>query len=140
MASLLATRAFQASILLMEFGNSSSTATNDSNYNAWFSILADNYLFLYTLFLNSNTTGFLVSLIIILVLINGSPLRRRFFMWVLLVIMWVAISASALAYLVSVAAFTPEFANSLLLKSQGNSNCSVGLDRLDDPASSWTYN
>ncbi|XP_022730925.1 ankyrin repeat-containing protein BDA1-like [Durio zibethinus] len=125
-ASLLATMAFQAGVNPPSAvwqdtspSGSSSTASNDSNeshHKAGSSIMADNYPFLYTSFLISNTTGFLASLSIILLLISGLPLRRRFFMWVLMVIMWVAITAMAFAYLVSIAAFTPEKANSLLLR------------------------
>ncbi|XWS70739.1 hypothetical protein CRYUN_Cryun03dG0074300 [Craigia yunnanensis] len=64
--------------------------------------------FSYTFFIISNTTGFLASLSIILLLISGLPLRRRFFMWVLMVIMWVAITAMALTYLASLSVATPE--------------------------------
>ncbi|XVF34591.1 hypothetical protein REPUB_Repub18cG0071800 [Reevesia pubescens] len=123
-ASLLATMAFQAGVNpssgvwqdTSPNGNFSLTASNDSIHKAGFSILADNDQRLYSIFLISNTTGFLASLSIILLLISGLPLRHRFFVWVLMVIMWVAVTAMALAYLVSISAFTPESENSLLLK------------------------
>ncbi|KAJ4717508.1 Ankyrin repeat family protein [Melia azedarach] len=52
-----------------------------------------------------NTTGFLAALSIILLLISGLPLKRRFFMWILMVIMWVAITAMALTYQASINLF-----------------------------------
>lgn len=49
-----------------------------------------------------NTTGFLASLSIILLLISGLPINSRLFMWILMVIMWVAITAMAMTYAVSI--------------------------------------
>ncbi|KAL1532600.1 ankyrin repeat-containing protein BDA1-like [Salvia divinorum] len=46
-----------------------------------------------------NTVAFISSLSIILLLTSGLPIRRRFFMWILLVITWIAISAVAGSYL-----------------------------------------
>ena len=121
-ASLLATMAFQAGVNPPSGvwqdtspSGSSSTASNNSNHTAGFSIMADNYPHLFSRFIISNTVGFLASLSIILLLISGLPLRRRFFMWVLMVIMWVAITAMAFTYLASVTAFTPEHEMSLQL-------------------------
>ena len=117
-ASLLVTMAFQAGVnppagVWQDTSPSdSSTASDDSNHYAGFSIMADNYPELYISFIIYNTVGFLASLSIILLLISGLPLRRRFFMWVLMVIMWVAITAMALTYLASVSVLTPKDAYS----------------------------
>ncbi|XP_042043358.1 ankyrin repeat-containing protein BDA1-like [Salvia splendens] len=46
-----------------------------------------------------NTVAFISSLSIILLLTSGLPIRRRFFMWILMVIIWIAISASAWSYI-----------------------------------------
>ncbi|XP_047973977.1 ankyrin repeat-containing protein BDA1-like [Salvia hispanica] len=46
-----------------------------------------------------NTVAFISSLSIILLLTSGLPIRRRFFMWILMVIIWVAISAAAGSYI-----------------------------------------
>ncbi|KAK8682951.1 hypothetical protein V6N13_039029 [Hibiscus sabdariffa] len=92
-ASLLAAMAFQAGVnppsgVWQDNGVSgfSTTESNGKNHTAGLSVLADNNSDVYTIFLICNTTGFLASLSIILLLISGLPLRRRFFMWVLMVI------------------------------------------------------
>ncbi|XP_076888520.1 uncharacterized protein LOC143538961 isoform X2 [Bidens hawaiensis] len=53
------------------------------------------------IFLVSNTVCFVSTLSIILLLISGLPfLKRRFFMWVLMVIMWIATTSMSVTYLV----------------------------------------
>ncbi|KAJ0030246.1 hypothetical protein Pint_14367 [Pistacia integerrima] len=53
-------------------------------------------------FFTSNTIGFVASLCIILLLVSGLPFcKRKLFTWILMVILWVAISALTLAYLSS---------------------------------------
>lgn len=48
-------------------------------------------------------TGFVASLSIILLLVSGLPfIKRRFFIWILIVITWTTISSMAAAYLVMV--------------------------------------
>ncbi|KAH6826286.1 hypothetical protein C2S53_012247 [Perilla frutescens var. hirtella] len=71
------------------------------------SVLAKNYPALYDRFYIANTTSFVASLSIILLLISGLPLRRRFFMWILIVITWIAITALALCYAIAVYVVTP---------------------------------
>ncbi|PON95968.1 Transmembrane protein [Trema orientale] len=62
----------------------------------------------YHYYLYCNTVGFISSLSIILLLITGLPFCRKFFMWVLTVIMWVTITAMALTYIISIYVFTPQ--------------------------------
>ncbi|KAK8602131.1 hypothetical protein V6N13_058215 [Hibiscus sabdariffa] len=129
-ASLLAAMAFQAGVnppsgVWQDNGSSgfSSTESNGKNHTAGLSVLADNYSDVYTVFLIGNTTGFLASLSIILLLISGLPLRRRFFMWVLMVIMWVAITAMALAYLACIIALTPDHSYSSVITILATAMC-----------------
>ncbi|KAK9273484.1 hypothetical protein L1049_018294 [Liquidambar formosana] len=61
----------------------------------------------YPRFLAYNTTGFIASLSIILLLITGLPFKNRFFMWILTLIMWVAITSMALTYGISVNILKP---------------------------------
>ncbi|KAK8602134.1 hypothetical protein V6N13_058212 [Hibiscus sabdariffa] len=125
-ASLLAAMAFQAGVnppsgVWQDNGPSgfSSTESNGKNHTAGLSVLADNYPRGYTKFLIWNTTGFLASLSIILLLISGLPLRRRFFMWVLMVIMWLAVTAMASAYLACIVALTPDHSYSSVINILG---------------------
>ncbi|XP_031273358.1 ankyrin repeat-containing protein BDA1-like [Pistacia vera] len=80
--------------------------TSDPYHEAGESIMADtsssHYYSLSNLFFTSNTIGFVASLCIILLLVSGLPfIKRRLFTWILMVILWVAISALTLAYLFS---------------------------------------
>ncbi|KAG8375719.1 hypothetical protein BUALT_Bualt10G0129700 [Buddleja alternifolia] len=61
---------------------------------------------IYCRFLIYNTTSFISSLSIILLLVSGIPVRRRVFMWILMVIMWIAVSSTALTYAVSIETHT----------------------------------
>lgn len=56
----------------------------------------------YNRFLVYNTTSFMSSLSIILLLVSGVPIRRRELVWILMVIMWIAVSSTALTYAVSI--------------------------------------
>ncbi|KAK0570947.1 hypothetical protein LWI29_008856 [Acer saccharum] len=115
-ASLIATMAFQVVVnppggVWQE--NSTSISGADvplSSYKprhmAGTSIFSDYYPGEYLGFLIANTIGFLASLSIILLLISGLPIGRRFFMWTLMVIMWIAISAMTFTYILAIYALT----------------------------------
>ncbi|KAF8010889.1 hypothetical protein BT93_J1507 [Corymbia citriodora subsp. variegata] len=108
-ASLTATMAFQVGVN-PPGGFWQETTQGDSSTNphtAGFSILADNYPVGYSRFLAINTSGFLASLSVILLLVSGLPLRRRFFMLILMVIMWIVITSIALTYALTITVFTP---------------------------------
>ncbi|OMO57712.1 hypothetical protein COLO4_35168 [Corchorus olitorius] len=88
----------------------------NKDHTAGFSIMADNFPIDYRDFLIYNTSGFVASLSIILLLISGLPLKRRVFMWILMIIMWVAITAMALTYVKAISVFTPDHQYAAALK------------------------
>lgn len=102
-ASLIATMAFQVGanppggLWQDNFVGDAKTPA----HNAGSSILADLSPEAYGHFLTSNSIAFVASLSIILLLVSGLPIRSRILMWVLMVIMWVAITAIAVTYLLS---------------------------------------
>ncbi|XP_019153840.1 PREDICTED: ankyrin repeat-containing protein ITN1-like [Ipomoea nil] len=62
----------------------------------------------YSLFLVANTTSFLASLSIILLLISGLPLNRKLFMYIMMIIMWVAITGMGFSYFLCINMITPD--------------------------------
>ncbi|KAJ4846583.1 hypothetical protein Tsubulata_045740, partial [Turnera subulata] len=106
-ASLIATMAFQAGI-----NPPCGFWQEDSvGHEAGHSILATKYPDIYRFFVAYNTVSFLASLCVILLLISGLPLKRRFSLWILTVIMWIAMISTGLTYSVSLCAMsrTSEF-------------------------------
>lgn len=108
-ASLIATTAFQAGI------NPPGGVWQDdtSGGSAGRSIMATKDQNRYKWFLYLNTGGFIASLSIILMLITGLPFKRKFFMWILTVVMLVTITTMALSYRESVLYLTPNVAAEL---------------------------
>ncbi|XP_042507953.1 ankyrin repeat-containing protein BDA1-like [Macadamia integrifolia] len=78
------------------------------NHTVGTSVMADDSPFWYLMFLICCTLSFVGSLSITLFLISGLPLRRRFFMWILMVSMWVIITSLVLAHVVSISQLTPK--------------------------------
>ncbi|PIN07436.1 hypothetical protein CDL12_19990 [Handroanthus impetiginosus] len=52
----------------------------------------------YKSFIRSNTIAFVSSLSATLLLISGLPFRRKLFMWILMVIMWLTVTSIAVTY------------------------------------------
>ncbi|KAK9946228.1 hypothetical protein M0R45_011703 [Rubus argutus] len=113
-ASLIATMAFQSG--LNPPGGLWQDDSPEQGHQAGQAVMASKYPTDYSWYLSYNTTGFIASLSIILLLITGLPFKRRFFMWLLTAIMGVAITSMALTYCVSIFIFTPKDQESTVKK------------------------
>uniref|UniRef100_A0A6N2L286 PGG domain-containing protein n=1 Tax=Salix viminalis TaxID=40686 RepID=A0A6N2L286_SALVM len=102
-ASLIATMAFQAGIS-PPIGNwqEDKQESLSGSHEAGRSIMADKMPKEFAFFVGYNTTSFLASISVIILLISGIPFKWRFFMWVLMIIMWIAIIATARTYIISI--------------------------------------
>lgn len=75
----------------------------------------------YGIFMICNTVAFLSSLSIILILVSGLPLTRRRWMWVQMVIMWIAITALEATYFITLVGMSPDGVGIMLRKVTENS-------------------
>ncbi|TYI76768.1 hypothetical protein E1A91_D06G099800v1 [Gossypium mustelinum] len=98
-ASLMATMSFQAGL---------TPPATERSHEAGTSIIADTNQSYYSQYLAANTISFMASMSIILLLITGLPFKRRLFMWILTVIVWIAISSMGFTYRISLLVFTPK--------------------------------
>ncbi|KAL1532601.1 ankyrin repeat-containing protein BDA1-like [Salvia divinorum] len=97
-ASVIATMAFQAGVNPPD----GLWKKHDVPKNATGAIDPNVTLEYSTKFYIWNTIAFISSLSIILLLTSGLPIRRRLFMWILMVITWITISAIAVSYLITI--------------------------------------
>ncbi|KAI3893108.1 hypothetical protein MKX03_015678 [Papaver bracteatum] len=104
-ASLIATMAFEAGLnppgSIWQENSVLKNRSGEPKHLAGTSILADNAIHIHFLYMVSNTIGFFASLSIILLLISGLPLKKRFSIWILTAIMWVALTCTASTYFIT---------------------------------------
>ncbi|KAL0330667.1 UNVERIFIED_CONTAM: hypothetical protein Sangu_1612200 [Sesamum angustifolium] len=113
-AILIATMAFQAGVTPAG-GVWQEDLIQDSNGNpvtnphwAGEAIMARNHPKYYKSFMRANTVAFVSSLSTILLLISGLPFRRKLFLWILMIIMWLTITSIAVTYAISALVVTPK--------------------------------
>ncbi|KAK6927244.1 PGG domain, partial [Dillenia turbinata] len=130
-ASLIATMAFQAGVnppsgtwqdtqVVYPIGYPPEPSNYEPPHFAGQSVMASNHRLLYDSFLVCDTIGLISSLSIILLLISGLPIRHRIFMFVLMVIMWIAITSMALTFVVAVVVLSPDNGDKTVLSAMGS--------------------
>ncbi|GMJ07317.1 hypothetical protein like AT4G10720 [Hibiscus trionum] len=119
-SSLIATVAYQAAIS-PPGGVLQADETVDDKGNplehprkAGTAVMAYNQSIEYGQFMIFNTLAFLASLSIILLLVSGLPMKKRRWMWVQMIIMWIAITAQVLTYFISLRHMSPDSASGML--------------------------
>ncbi|KAK2973704.1 hypothetical protein RJ640_021535 [Escallonia rubra] len=111
-ATLIAAMAFQAAINPPgSLSQEDKTIPIEGNRNITFyegtSVLAANFPIWYEIFWTCNTTSFVAALSVVFLVVSGLPLKRRIFVWLLMAIMWVAITFMAATYVLSMIVLTP---------------------------------
>ncbi|XAR57614.1 hypothetical protein NMG60_11025812 [Bertholletia excelsa] len=80
---------------------------DDNGHKPGEAIMASTYPDAYLWLARSSTIGFVASLITIVLLPSGLHTRKKAFMWILIVVMWLAITSTAISYVIAIAWISP---------------------------------
>nr|CAN67799.1 hypothetical protein VITISV_038917 [Vitis vinifera] len=96
-------------------------AGNGKKMLAGTSIMAHNHPDDYPLFMAFNAVSFVASLSIVFLVVSGVPfVKRRILMWLLMIIMWIALTSMALTYMISILAIAPRYVNTEAMSPTNN--------------------
>ncbi|XAR64476.1 Dual-specificity kinase [Bertholletia excelsa] len=102
-ATLIATIAFQAGLS----PPGGVWQDNEAGHVAGEAVMSYNYTYMYLWFLRFSIVGFVASLSTILLLNCGLPIRRKAFMRILTVVMWLAVMSTAACYGIGILYISP---------------------------------